>query len=130
MDHEKMAISAWVQVYSFGASRREIQKTVKLCSAMHHEVMISEHIYFEEFEFLSELDLQEYYLTSLAAARWLSDIVEWEISGNRSDTVLLWLKELRKKISAHPAEASEVKKTLGSSNSLNELVGNSNWWNK
>ena len=63
-------------MYSFGASGREIQKIVKLCSAMHHEVMISEHIYFKEFEILSELDLQEYYLTSLVTARWLSDIVE------------------------------------------------------
>ena len=126
MDYEKTAILAWVHVYSFGASRREIQKTLKLCSAMYHEVMISEHIYVEEFEILSELDLQEYYSTSLVAAGWLSEIVEWEITGNRSDTVLIWLKELRKKISAHPAEANEVKKTLGSSNSLNELVGNSN----
>ena len=126
MDHEKTAISAWVHVYSFGASRRKIQKTVKLCSAMHQEVMISDHIYFKEFEILSELDLQEYYSTSLVAAGWLSEIVEWEITGNRSDTVLIWLKELRKKISAHPAEASEVKKTLGSSNALIQLVGNSN----
>ena len=43
---------------------------------MHHEVMISEHIYFKEFEFLSELDLQEDYSISLVAAGWLSDIVE------------------------------------------------------
>ena len=63
-------------MYSFGASRREIQKTVKLCSAMHHEVMISEHICFKEFEFLSELDLQEDYSTSLVAAGWLSDNFE------------------------------------------------------
>ena len=43
---------------------------------MHHEVMISEHIYVAEFEILSELDLQEYYSTSLVAAGWLSEIVE------------------------------------------------------
>ena len=49
---------------------------MKLYSAMHHEIRISEHIYFKEVEFLSELDLQEDYSTSLVAARRLSKMVE------------------------------------------------------